>query len=88
MTNFSTARNVRQKQSQDSVQDGAVSEKTIKLNVLVKDIAQRKVKSAHVSANGSNNLDPQLDIKVNLPTKDESDSDEFEDESLISKEKR
>lgn len=88
MTNFSTARNVRQKQSQDSVQDGAVSEKTIRLNVLVKDIAQRKVKSAHVSANGSNNLDPQLDIKVNLPTKDESDSDEFEDESLISKEKR
>ena len=69
-------------------EDGAVSEKTIKLNVLVKDIAQRKVKSAHVSANGSNNLDPQLDIKVNLPTKDESDSDEFEDESLISKEKR
>ena len=56
--------------------------------MLVKDITSRKVKSAHTSANGSNNLDPHLDIKVNLPTKVDSDSDEFEDESLISKEKR
>lgn len=88
ISNFSTARNVRQKQSQDTAQDGAQSEKRIKLNVLVKNISTRKVKSAEVSANGSNNLDPQLDIKVNLPTKVDSDSDDFEDESLMSKEKR
>lgn len=56
--------------------------------MLVKNISTRKVKSAEVSANGSNNLDPQLDIKVNLPTKVDSDSDDFEDESLMSKEKR
>jgi len=63
------------------VLDGVESEKKIKSKVLVKDISSRKVKSAHASANGSNNLDPQLDIKVNLPTKDDSDS---EDENGLS----
>lgn len=55
---------------------------------MVKEVKSRKVKSAQTSANGSNNLDPQLDIKVKLPTKVDSDSDEFDDDSLISKERR
>jgi hypothetical protein len=61
------------------VLDGVESEKKIKSKVLVKDISSRKVKSAHTSANGSNNLDPQLDIKVNLPSKDDSDSEDEND---------
>lgn len=55
---------------------GVESGKKIKSKVLVKDISSRKVKSAHASANGSNNLDPQLDIKVNLSTKSHSNSDD------------
>jgi hypothetical protein len=43
----------------------------------------RPIKSAPTSANGSNNPNPLLDIKVNLPN-DESD-DESDDNSLLSK---
>lgn len=53
--------------------------------------SNRAVKSAPTSANGSNNMNPQLDINVNnLPTKEEESesSDANSDDSIISKEKR
>lgn len=52
--------------------------------------SNRVIKSAPTSANGSNNMNPQLDINVNnLPTKEqESESSENSDDSILSKEKR
>ena len=53
--------------------------------------SNRAVKSAPTSANGSNNMNPQLDINVNnLPTKEEESesSDANSEDSILSKEKR
>lgn len=49
-------------------------------------VTSRAIKSAPTSANGSNNLNPMLDILVKLPTRE--DDSESEDNSVLSKEKR
>lgn len=86
-------RNVRPKLSnlrleQQAVSEDAQSENGESPQLAVSTGVSRAVKSAPTSANGSNNLMPQLDIQVKLPADDESSQSDDEDNSVLSKEKR